>query len=187
MLKRLMVVAAATVVLLSFLGCDTNNEQQRSVLTVESINCGAPAYGDVQDDTGGFTDTFMPVQIHNRPYNGLVTTAPDSPHGDFLVTAYRISWVSLDGQPVLPSRLEYTAFTISSGMSALAYVRLVSIGEKMNDPNLTALQAGGSRQMRAVITFYGHEVGTERDGEVEGTTGVHFANYIDGTADNCSI
>lgn len=187
MLKRLMFVAAAMLVVLSFVGCDTNKEQQRSVLTVSSVNCNAPAYGDVQDDTGGFSPTLIPVEISNRPYNQFVTTAPDQPHGDFLVTSYRVSWETLDGQAVLPDRVEYTGFNVPSGEVTTAFVLLVSLTEKENNPVLTALQGGGTRAMRAIVTFYGHEVGTERDGEVDGSVSVQFANFVDGSANNCSL
>jgi hypothetical protein len=181
MLKRFMVVAAAMVVLLAFTGCDTNNEQQRAVVTVYSMNCNAPAYGDVMTG-GGYADTFVPVVLYNRPYNSLVTTEPGSPHGDFLVTAYRIDWVSLDGITVPGPRVEESSFIIPSGTLAGTFIRLMSIAEKEN--TFSAIGAT-THMVRAEITFYGHETGTERDTEVETSVTLQVADFVDGTADNC--
>jgi hypothetical protein len=187
MLKRFLAVAAAMVVVLAlFSGCDNNAEQQRSVITIVSMNCNAPAFSDVIGDLGSLSDTWVPVVFENRPYNALVATQPGSPHGEFIITEYLVEWVSLDGGAVMSARGEQTSFAVPSGNLGGAYIRLVGLNEKV-DPILVALQAGGTRTMRANITFTGHESGTERDVDVETSVTVEFANFADDSVELCDL
>jgi hypothetical protein len=187
MLKRFLAVAAAMVVVLSFVtGCDTDQGQQRSVITIASMNCSAPAYSDVILDTGSIADTWAPVVFENRPYNSLVTTEPGSPHGDFEVGAYMIEWRPLDGGAALETRVEQTSFTIPSGEFGGGYIRLVGLADKVS-PVLTPLQVGGIRVMHANITFYGRETGTERLQEIETGVTVEFANFDDDSVEECDL
>ncbi len=187
MLKRFLVVAAIMVVALPLVsGCDNNAEQQRSVITISSMNCSAPAFSDVIGDLGSIADTWVPVVFENRPYNALVTTSPGTPHGDFVVTKYRIDWVSLDGGTALSSRVEQTSFSIPSGKLGGGFIRLVGLLDKTS-PVLTALQVIGVRAMQANITFTGHEAGTEREVDVKVSVTVEFANYADDSVELCAL
>lgn len=187
MLKRFLPLALVALILPVFLvGCDAENEQQRSVVTLWSMNCRAPAYSDVVGDTGSISDTWVPVLFQNRPYNALVTTSPGAPHGEFIVTDYTIVWESLDGGAVLPTRTEHTSFTIPSGEINGGYVRLVGLEDKTSAV-LTPLQTGGVRVMKANITFAGHEGGTERETEIAAGVTVEFANYVDDDVENCQV
>jgi hypothetical protein len=58
----------------------------------------------------------------------------------------------------------------------------MSIAEKEN--TFSAIGAT-THMVRAEITFYGHETGTERDTEVETSVTLQVADFVDGTADNC--
>lgn len=179
MLKRFLAFAAIAIVAFGVLGgCDSNGDQQRSVVTVTSINCNGPGYADVADSTGALRETWVPVYMYNRPYNGLVVTDPASPHGEFQVTAYRITWTTAGGTQTMPARLEETSFSIPTGSEVGAMIRLVSLGE-LTSPLLSGLVGGGTETMVAHFTFYGHETGTDRETEVTATVTVVFANYVD--------
>jgi hypothetical protein len=187
MLKGFLPLALVLLLMPAFIvGCDADNEQQRSVVTVYSMNCRAPVYSDVYGDAGSISDTWVPVLFENRPYNALVTTEPGAPHGDFLVTQYTIRWESLDGGAVLDPRTEDTSFGIPSGEIHGGYIRIVGLEDKVN-PIVTPLRTSGIRLMKANITFVGHESGTERETEITTSVTVELANFIDDDVENCEI
>jgi len=179
MLKRFLafsLIAGVGFALLA--GCDDTPEQNRSVVTVASINCGVPGWSDMLTDSMGRADTWTVAIMQNRPYSGLITTVPGGPYGDFLVTGYVINWTALNGGPVLPSRMEPTGFSIPSGEFFGASIRLVSIPEKQSlAAALPGLDGSEAIMMQAEIIFMGHETGTERDVEVKTGLTVSFTNF----------
>ena len=185
MLKRFLPLALSALLLPALLiGCDADNEQQRSVVTVWSMNCRAPAYSDVG---GVISDTWVPVLFENQPYNSLVTTQPGAPHGSFLITEYTIDWESLDGGGALPTRTEATSFSIPSGEINGGYVRLVDLAEKTGSILSPLAGTSNTRLMKAHITFVGHESGTDRETEITSAVTVEFADFADDDAENCDI
>ncbi len=170
----------------SLAGCKNDPEQQRSVLSVASLNCNEPGQSDVLEQGDSlnlltddyYADDWVRVRFENKPYNDLVVTDPGAPHGDFLVTRYHIRWTRDDGGPVLPERDEHTSVTVPSLGDNVTYIRLVSLQDK-ESPVLTALQyAPGHVRMRAHITFYGHEIGTDRETSIEAAIDVEFFDWI---------
>jgi len=178
MLKRILVPAAAVCLLLGLVACDNTGEQQRSVVTVSSVNGGNPVLCDVADGSGAALETWVPVQFYNRPYNDLVTTGPADPHGTFVITHYHIDWTTPGGSTTMPARDETTSFAVLTGSIATMQIRVASLDEVLG-PTLSPLVGGGNVTMVAHVTFTGHEAGTERETEVEAVFTVSFANYID--------
>ncbi|MCH7549688.1 MAG: hypothetical protein IH969_09185, partial [Candidatus Krumholzibacteriota bacterium] len=126
MMKRffmftLLVGAAAAVIA----GCNAGPEQQRSVVTVMSLNCNQPGFADMSTDSGSVADTWVFTIFQNRPYDPASFTEPGEPYGDFIVTGYLIEWTGLNGGPALPPRQEATSFSIPTGELAGANIRLV--------------------------------------------------------------
>ncbi len=172
-------------------GCKNDPEQQRSVISVASLNCNNPGQSDVLEQGDSlnttaddyYADDWVRVRFENKPYNELITTEPGLPHGDFLVTRYHIRWTRDDGGPVLPERTEQTSISVPSASDNVGYIRLVSLEDK-ETPVLTALQyAPGHIRMRAHITFYGHEVGTDRETSVEAALDVEFFDWMIATSE----
>jgi len=192
MLKRFItfaVVASAFAVFVA--GCKNDPEQQRSVISVASLNCNEPGQSDVLEQGDSlnllsddfYADDWSRVRFENKPYDGLITTDPGAPHGDFLVTHYHIHWTRSSGGPVLPDRDENMTVSIPSGKDNVGFVRLVSFQDK-ETPILTALQyAPGHIRMTAHITFYGHEVGNDRETSVETSLSVEFFDWVIATSD----
>ncbi len=174
MLKRFFiftVLAGAAVSVIA--GCDAEPEQQRSVVTVMSLNCNEPGFADTQNDSLGYADTWAAAIFQNRPYDPASFTQPGTPYGDFLITGYQIDWVSINGGPVLPPRQEATSFSIPSGEIAGSNIRLVSLQEKIIADTTWPLPV----IVLANITFVGHETGTTRDVTVQASITMEFANY----------
>jgi hypothetical protein len=199
MLKRFFAFTAVVAVVFGVLaGCDNTGEQQRSVVVVTSVNEGLPVVVDVLEQgdslyepdgtTIKLNDDFiaqdwLTIQMQNNPYNAFVTTDPGMPHGDFIVTRYQVQWTRTDGGAVaLPTYTGYTSQIIPSGEDAWFAILLVTFDNK-NLPVLSDLcyvcpAAGDEIFMRADITFFGHEAGTERETEVEIAVGASFVDLV---------
>jgi len=192
MLKRLFAYAVVVTACAGALaGCKNSAEQQRSVISVASLNCNEPGQSDVLEQGDSlnlmaddyYAADWSRVRFENKPYNGMITTDPGAPHGDFLVTRYHVRWTRSDGGPVLPERDEATSITVPSGKDNEGFIRLVSLEDK-ETPILTALRYAPSHiRMTAHITFYGHEIGTDRETSVEAALEVEFFDWFIATSD----
>ena len=183
-------------------GCDSNNEQQRSVVSVASVNFNGPVISDVLEqgdsvvDVNGFAVTrddflredWLPILFYNRPYNEIVTTAPGEPGGDVLLTGYEIRWSRDDGGPVLPTFFGSTSILLLTGVYTDATIRLVTFANKsvqfISDLCYLCPNAGEQIEMVAHITFTGHELGSEREVFVNADVGVSFVDLVVATEDN---
>jgi len=191
MLKRFVIIAFMAVAgFAALVGCDNDPEQQRSVVTIASLNCNLPVFSDVLEQGDSLflliddfvAEDWVQVWFYNRPYNGLVITEPVAPHGDFLITDYRIAWTSGSGGPVLATRMEQVSINVSTRDVATGWIRMVSLADKL-DPIIVALRAGGVTFMTANITFYGHEIGTDRTTTIEARASVEFTEFFIATKD----
>jgi len=189
MLKRFFIFSLlAGAALAVIAGCDADPEQQRSVVTVTSINCNAPGFADVLTDSGGVADTWVLTILQNRPYDPNIITQPGDPYGDYLVTSYQVVWTPLNGAPALPTRQEALFFNIPSGDEGGAAIRLVNLTEKTNAGLLTFMGGNnGVADYLATVTFVGHEVGTTRDTSVITAITVQFADYSPDPDQSCSL
>lgn len=205
MLKRFLAFAAIVGVAIGVMaGCDNTGEQQRSQVVVSSVNLGAPVVVDVleQGDSVYAAGTTNPVtnddfiaqdwlilQLQNFPYNPLVVTEPGLPHGDFLITHYDVQWTRTDGgTTTLPPYTGYTNQVVPSGVDDVFMSILLVTFDNKNLPVLADLcyicaNSGDEILMRADITLYGHEVGTERETEIEFSVGVSFVDLVIATGD----
>lgn len=177
MFKKSMVSVAILIVLLAMgIACENNEpEQHRSVVTVSSLNDGTPLVSDVANGAS-ITADVVPVEFYNRPYNGIIITNPDAPHGDFLITRYRIDWTSPNGGPVLPPYETATSISVASGTVDGGHILLVTYGNKANPPLSSIVGTTTELQMTANITFFGHETGTTRETPVQASIGVLFVD-----------
>jgi len=185
-IRLLVFVAAMAVAVAIQVSCDNEPEQNRSVVSVASLNENAPLFSDVLDNGDSLTSPtddaiypdVIPVIFYNRPYNALATTAPGEPFGDFLITRYTVDWVRTDGgSPALPPLDMGVSIQVPTGEFVEGAIVLVTHGNKSGSP-LVELQLGGQISMNAHIVFYGHEIGTERETEIEATLGVLFADLL---------
>ncbi|MDH3199033.1 MAG: hypothetical protein OEO21_12425 [Candidatus Krumholzibacteria bacterium] len=202
MLKRFLVfIGVAAVAFGALAGCDSDQNQQRSIMFVTSLNCGAPGVLDAleQGDTlwdpaagppvpytvdDFISEDWIEVTFANKPYNPTVLTGSGAPHGDYIVEGYVITWVRSDGGPVPPPREEAMGVSVPSLDETIALVRLVSMQEKIT-PLITGLQYGGAPgfTMTAVIDFFGREAGTDRQTTFRSQISVEVDDFIVKTSD----
>ncbi len=184
-------VLGATVIFL--VSCQTDGEESRAVVTVAAINENVPVFSDVLEqgdsvrrDNGQFViwddyikEDHVSVLFYNRPYNPLAFTEPGRPFGEYLVTRYRVEWERLDGgSPTPPTYNGVTSVSVPTGEFVEAFVVLVPF-EVKTMPFLTALQYSSSEILcHAHFTFWGHEVGTDRETLFRASISVNFADLL---------
>jgi hypothetical protein len=187
MLKRFLTLSLITGIALgSLVACDADPEQSRSVVFINSFNCGVPVFSDVLEQG---TDIALPaddyiaedwplVWFFNKPYNTMIITQPGFPHGDAVIESYTVAWSRPDGGPVPPVREEFMGLNVNSDDKQAGQVRLVSVQEKLF-PDIAALQGGaGALVMNATLTFQARESGTSRYSTFIANVTVQFADFI---------
>jgi hypothetical protein len=171
--------------------CNTTSEEHRSVVSVSSINDNAPFFSDVLDqgDSIKVTQTgddfiqedYVPVTFYNRPYSSAVTTDPELPYSDFIITRYTVTWERVDGGPALPASMSFTGGTsiiVPTTETVEASILLVPALLKQN-ATISALQYSANEILAiAHIQFYGHEVGSDREWAVPASLSVSFGDYL---------
>jgi hypothetical protein len=177
--------------------CDNESEENRSVVIVSSINENVPFFSDVieQGDTiyvaglpytrdDFITEDYVPVTFYNRPYNDLTTTGPGKPLSDFLITRYRVEWRRSAGSSgsVLPSYEGATSVQVPSNTFVSAGILLVPFSAKnsslLSDINYLGPAFPDEILTIAHITFWGHEVGTDREWNFAAELSVNFGDWV---------
>jgi hypothetical protein len=184
------------IVVVFMVGCETDGEEKRAVVTVAAINDNAPVFSDVLEQGDSvYRENGDPVRLddyikednvkvlfYNRPYNTFTFTGAGRPYGEFLVTRYRIEWQRSDTGEVPPVYNGATSVSIPTGEYVEAYIVLVPF-EVKNLPFISSLNylgtnAGDEILCIANITFWGHEVGTGRESTIQASVSVNFADWI---------
>jgi hypothetical protein len=191
--KKMMILAAVSVVLLVMAaGCDKNQPtENRSVVTVISFNESQTLISDVLEQGNDLADPgddyilpdIVQVEFYNRPYSGMIITDPDKPHGEFIITRYRVEWERTDGGTyTLPTYEAGLGISVPTGEDVDGAITLVTFDNKANTP-LWDIRVGGPNQgeeiqMTAHVTFYGYEAGTDRETAIETSLGVLFVDLF---------
>jgi hypothetical protein len=193
LLGFLCVLGIAVVYLAS---CESGNEEKRTVVTIAAINDNVPFFSDVLEqgdsvrrDTGQWVtnddyikEDNIKVTFYNRPYSAFVFTGAARPYGEYLVTRYRVEWERAGGGQVPPVYNGATSVLVPTEEYVEAYILLVPF-EVKNLPfiwelNYLGANAGEEILCTAHLTFWGHEVGTDRETMFEGSVSVNFADWV---------
>ena len=177
------------------MGCDEDsNYDSRTVVYVSSVNDNAPYLSDVlnqgdsiYDQTGMnpitnddfVEEDWIKVQIHNKPYNGIVGVCGSS-LGDFLVTDYSVEFVNLAGgaSPVPPFTGQ-TSMLVPCNTLVEGYFLIVPLYAKLVSPLVDMQYTAMEVMTIANITFRGHEVQTDRVVEFSCGVTVNFADPLE--------
>lgn len=177
------------------IGCDEDsNYDQRTVVYVSNINEGFPFLSDVRNqgdslwekdysdykyDDDYWVEDWVTVEFHNRPYSGIVDPN-NSSLGDFLLTGYYVEFITLDGSstPVPPFTGE-TSILVPANSIVEGAILLVPVYTKRMTPLVDIEYTANEIMTNAHITFYGHEVQTDRDIEFSAGILVNFADILD--------
>jgi hypothetical protein len=171
------VLAALTVVATS---CDNDPQQNRSVIFVTSLNGNvSPLESDIITNGTIYPDAVI-VEFYNRPYNTMIITDPNLPYGSFEFTRYTVEWTLPDGSQGMPPYEAGFGLSVNTEKKEEAMVTIVPQDYKANPP-LSTIAPDEILKMNAKITFYGHEVGIDRETGVVANLGVLFADFADPT------
>jgi hypothetical protein len=181
--------------LLPFLaGCENHdgNEWQRLVCEVESVNAGNPlvsAYLNTgADGIEGTVDDFRPIDIipivfHARPYSGETTLPEDGPNSYFDVVSYDLEWVP--GPDCPDELLDYNIYDAPCIARVPAYdegsvaVLVADRGMKEQDWYVELYDDRTySFTATAILTFYGHESGSDELIEIPAALQVTFYGVV---------
>lgn len=195
-MKRKIVAFSLVVGLIAVIAgsCENDSENNRAVVIVSSINANVPYFSDVleQGDTvlvGGsyytvddfITEDYVLVTFYNRPYNDFTTTGPGQPLSDFLITRYRVEWRLSNGATgsVPPMYEGATSIQVPSNTLVSAAVLLVPFELKADGGVFFPLWYSNDEVLAiAHVTFWGHEVGTDREWSLAGELTVNFGDWI---------
>lgn len=193
--RKFTVLAVISLALISALaaGCDTdNNYDERTVVYVSNINEGYPYISDVinQGDSIFYSETnifkleddyiiedWTKVEFHNRPYNQQVDVGTSS-LGDFLVTGYTVEFIRLDGDPtpLVQPFSGQMSLHVPANSKVEAVILLVPYAAKNSGILQTVQYSNLEYYTNAQITFYGHEIQTDR--EIQFSAGL-MVNFVD--------
>lgn len=173
-------IALVTVALLALAACDDAPESGRTLVSIQEFNAGNPVQSDVVVDDGTnpayVSEDLIPVMFVARPYNKFIT---GTAHNQIIVERYHVEWTRTDGGTgALESRDEASSIYVTVGDETEAFIRLVTWGDK-SGPVLSPL-IGSPNQvaMRADVTFFAREVGTEAEIEFAASVSVNFADAV---------
>ena len=195
-MKRKIVAFSLVVGLIAVIAgsCENESENNRAVVIVSSINENVPFFSDVleQGDTvlvGGsyytvddfITEDYVLVTFYNRPYNDFTTTAPGKPLSDFIITRYRVEWrLATDSSGPVPSMYEgATSIQVPANTLVSAAVLLVPFQLKSETGIFFPYWYSNDEILSiAHLTFWGHEVGSDREWSLAAELSVNFGDWI---------
>ncbi len=177
--------------------CNSGPEEKRSIITVSSINENQPYFSDVLSQGDSVYDKsgvpilrddyveedWVNITFYNKPYNPFNTTSPGGPLGDFIITRYTIEWERADGGVETPDTYNgATSIILPTGEFTEGGILLVPFYEKnkpfLRDINYVGSMIGQEVLCIAHITFWGHEVGIERETMFNASISVDFGDLI---------
>lgn len=189
MKSRVLFALLAAALLVTGCSSNNNNEWQRVVCSVQSINGGAPIISaalNTGSDATNPTDDYVPLDIVNvlfwaRPGNSMVTVPEEGAYSSFIITSYDATWIPGAGAPD-----ELTDYNVTRG--------LLSARVPINDEFVVAFAIAPQQikqepwypgefnpvvfMANLELVFYGHEEGSEHEVAIPAGTTVTFLPEI---------
>lgn len=189
MKSRALIALLAAALFVSGCDLDNNNEWQRVVCSVQSINAGAPIVSaalNTGSDATNPTDDFVPLDIvpvlfWARPGNALMTMPEEGAYSSFIITSYDAIWIPGAGAPA-----ELTGYNVTRGLLSARVpindefaVSFVIAPQQMKQEPWYPDPAGDTVFMANLqLTFYGHEEGSSHEIAIQAGTTVTFVGAV---------
>jgi hypothetical protein len=184
--SRVLFALIAAALLASGCSSDNNNERQRVVCSVQSINGGAPfvsAAVNIGTDAANQSDDYVPLDVTSvlfwaRPYGSLMTIPEEGAFSSFIITSYDATWT--DAPPALAGSL--AEYNVTRGLlSARVPINDETLVSFMIAPQQMKGEAWYPSAVNPVVfmanlqlTFYGHEEGSAHEVAIPAGTTVTF-------------
>ena len=181
-----MIMLALLLGLAALTGCSTdNNERQRLVAEANLVNAGIPLVVAGLNDNGTGSDPaddFVPIEALNvmfsaRPLNDTMEITEFGPYSTFNVTHYDLTWIPGPGAPAELTNYNKTGSLLTVTIPVFQNVEAaVLVGDQ-------AMKAeswfpGSPFTAELVVTFYGHESGSEHEVMLQAGTSVQFVDVV---------
>lgn len=187
--RALITMLVLMVALTALTGCSSdNNERQRVVCEVQSINGGAPVIAaalNIGADRTNTNDDYIPIDIvpvefKARAYTSDVLIPADDVYSWFHVTSYSMTWIPGSGAPA-----ELTDYNVASaptdvivpvGEESVVGILVADAGMKAEPWFPTGSNPGFTAQL--MFTFRGHASGSEHEVQIPAGVVVTFVGEI---------
>lgn len=185
MKARVLFALLAAALLVSGCEMDNNNEWQRVVCSVQSINGGSPIVSaalNTGSDATNPTDDYVPLDIvpvlfWARPGNSTVTIPEDGAYSAFIVTSYDATWIPGAGAPA-----ELTEYNVTRGLLSarvpindeMAVLFTIAPQQMKQEPWYPTPVSTTVFMANLQLTFYGHEEGSTHEIAIPAGTTVTF-------------
>ena len=189
MKSRVLFALFAAALLMSGCTTDNNNETQRVVCTVQSINGGAPVISaalNIGTDVINDNDDFVPLDISEvlfwaRPLGSLMTIPEEGSYSAFIITSYDAIWTPGIGAPA-----ELADYNVERGLISArvpindeVMVAFMVAPQAMKlEPWYPAPNSGTIFMANLELTFYGHEEGSAHEVAIPAGTTVTFLGNV---------
>lgn len=161
MLKRHLALLVLVIMAVFAVGCDDNAEQGAAIFGVSDINGNNPIV------VAGGVGATVDMTFRWRPYSDPNATIVEAtPHGDYVIKTYRVTWSAVTQGATLPSPREE-----ATNIFCPVY-NLVKAGIVVVTPAEAAAAAGSV--LNANIEFTALEMGTDRDAKFSTKVSVTF-------------
>jgi len=167
MAKRHFISLILALTALAGIACDDAPEEGRAIVAVSDINGGAP----VQVNTAVATDEVLSMNFRWRPYtNAFGDVSEATPHGDIIITNFRVTWTDPAGGTVPTPREGTIAVFVPVYDIVGGSILLLTAEDKAAAP----LAGASGLMLIANIEFTAREMGTEEEIKFNTSTSVYF-------------
>jgi len=187
--SRVLFALLAATLLLS--GCEmtNNNEWQRVVCSVQSINAGTPVVSaalNTGSDAGNPTDDYVPIDMVGvlfwaRPGNAMMTIPEEGAYSAFIITSYDAVWIPGADAPAALTQYNTTRGLLSARVpiNDEFAVQFMIAPQRMKQEPWYPDPAGDTVfQADLRLTFYGHEEGSTNEVAIPAGTTVTFLGAV---------
>lgn len=184
--RALMIMLALLLGLSALTGCSTdNNERQRLVAEADLVNAGTPLVVAGLNDNGTGADTaddFVPIEALNvmfsaRPLNDTMEITEFGPYSTFNITHYDLTWIPGPSAPA-----ELTNYNKSRALLTVTVPVFNDVEASVLVGDLAMKGEdwfpGTAFTAELLVTFYGHESGSEYEVALQAGTSVQFVDVV---------
>ena len=183
--RVLILIAALMLGLFVLTGCSTdNNERQRLVTEADLVNGGSPTVVAALNTNGTpvVDDDFVPIEFLSvmfsaRPLNDTMVIPENGTYSTFNVTSYDLAWVPGTNAPAA-----LTDYNVTRGNLTVSIPVNEEVAASVLIGNLSmkteAWFPGNPFTADLMVTFYGHESGSEHEVAFTAGTTVQFVATV---------
>jgi hypothetical protein len=184
--RALMIMLALLLGLLAVTGCSTdNNERQRLVAQADLVNAGTPlliAGNNTNGTAADPNDDFVPIEALNvvfsaRPLNDTMDITEFGPYSTFNITHYDLTWIPGPNAPAALTNYNKSRSVFTLTVPVFNDVEAsILVGELAMKSE--AWFPGTAFTADLMVTFYGHESGSEHEVMLQAGTNVQFVEEV---------